>query len=181
LWTLAVVLAVVVVARTVFGLEVGKTVTWFSTGFQFSSDPIAMMRASQSGDLLARWWQSPWFGWGFGATVPMLVRSSETPWAFELYYLALLVNIGAIGVFVYTAGISFIFLIGYVIARSGHPLGRHLLAVLVGSAMFLMANATNPYLPKFDSEWVVFLPLAFINLWLLERDRDRRVLGSPAT
>jgi hypothetical protein len=181
LWSLAVVLVVVAVAQTVFGIQVGKMLAWFVTGFQFSSDPIAMMRASQSSDLVARWWQSPWFGWGFGATVPLLVRAYDTPWAFELYYLALLVNTGAIGIFIYAMGIGFIFLTGYAIARSGHPLGRHLLAVLVGSATFLIANATNPYLPKFDYEWVVFLPLAFINLWLLERDRDRRVLGSPAT
>jgi hypothetical protein len=31
----------------------------------------------------------------------------------------------------------------------------------------LIGNATNPYLEKFDYIWVIFLPVALINFWLL--------------
>jgi hypothetical protein len=171
---IGVVLIGALIAPFAFGLRASAALQWFASGFRFSSDPIAMMRASQSAELLSGWWQSPWFGWGYGAIHPTLVRSVETPWAFELSYLALLFNTGAVGTFLYAIGLAFIFLAGFVMARSGHRLGRPLLAILVGTATFLIANATNPYLPKFDYEWVIFLPLAFINLWLLERD-DRTV------
>ena len=164
-----VVLTTGIIAR-LFGIRPGAAFDWFASGFQFSSDPIAMMRATQSAELLTRWWQSPLLGWGFGSTLQTMVRSAEMPWAFELSYLALLLNTGAVGVFFYAVGIGSIFFAGYAMARSGHQLGRPVLAVLVGSATFLVANATNPYLPKFDYEWVVFLPLAFINVWLLDRD-----------
>jgi len=38
---------------------------------------------------------------------------------------------------------------------------------------FLIANATNPYLARFDGIWVIFLPLAFINRWLLTENQTR--------
>ena len=46
-------------------------------------------------------------------------------------------------------------------------LGRYLAPVLVGMVSFLMGNAADPYLEKFDYMWVIFLPLGFINVWLL--------------
>jgi hypothetical protein len=168
-----VVIAAAIVARTALGIRVGAAFDWFVAGFRFSSDRIAMMRASQSAELLAGWWRSPWLGWGHGASLATMVRADDMPWAYELSYLALLLHTGAVGVFIYAVGPAFIFLIGFLIARSGYRLGRPLLAVLVGSAMFLVANATNPYLSKFDYEWIIFLPLAFINLWLLERHEQR--------
>jgi hypothetical protein len=181
LGTAALVIVAGVVVRVGFGVRAGAVFEWTAAGFQFSSDPIAMMRASQSAELLSGWWQSPWFGWGYGAIHPTLVRSVEMPWAFELSYLALLFNTGVVGTFFYGVGMAFIFLAGFVMARSGHRLGPQLLAVLVGTTTFLIANATNPYLPKFDYEWVIFLPLAFINLWLLERDDRTAVRLSAPT
>jgi hypothetical protein len=37
-----------------------------------------------------------------------------------------------------------------------------------------MGNASNPYLEKFDYMWVVFLPIAFVNYWLLDKRRQAR-------
>jgi hypothetical protein len=42
-----------------------------------------------------------------------------------------------------------------------------MLPVLAGMTCFLIANATNPYLGKFDCLWVIFLPIALINYGLL--------------
>jgi hypothetical protein len=54
--------------------------------------------------------------------------------------------------------------------RAGGDAGRIMLPLSVGLAAFLIANATNPYLLKFDFMWALFLPLALINRWLVERD-----------
>jgi len=39
---------------------------------------------------------------------------------------------------------------------------------LVGMISFLIGNATNPYLGKFDFMWVIFVPVLIINLYKLE-------------
>jgi len=57
--------------------------------------------------------------------------------------------------------------------RSGHWLGIYMLPVLAGTSCFLIANATNPYLAKFDYIWVIFLPVALINIWLLDSKQGR--------
>jgi hypothetical protein len=36
--------------------------------------------------------------------------------------------------------------------------------------LYLIGNATNPYLEKFDYIWVIFLPVALINFWLLGKN-----------
>jgi hypothetical protein len=69
----------------------------------------------------------------------------------------------------YLAGVLWIFANGVKISSSGSPLSRGLRPVLVGSACFLLGNATNAYLGKFDYLWVLFLPVAYVNLWLLSR------------
>jgi hypothetical protein len=89
------------------------------------------------------------------------------PWSYELSYIALLYHTGLCGLGLYAAGVVWIFFTGWRIIRSGHPLAQRLIPVLVGTACFLIANATNPYLEKYDYMWVIFLPLAYVNLWLL--------------
>ena len=45
-----------------------------------------------------------------------------------------------------------------------------MLSVLVGTVSFLIANGADPYLEKYDYMWVVFLPVAIINIWLCTRE-----------
>jgi hypothetical protein len=45
-----------------------------------------------------------------------------------------------------------------------------MVATLTGMTTFLIANATNPYLEKFDCLWTVFLPLAVVNVSLLKEN-----------
>jgi hypothetical protein len=154
--------------RWLYGFDLVALGREFITGFQFSSDPVAITRASQFQRLTEAWLEAPLLGKGFGATIPEFVRSEEMPWAFELSYMALLFNAGLVGALAYALGIMSIFGVGLYIVRFGGSLGRLLLPVLLGSGSFLIANATNTYLLKFDYEWVIFLPLAFVNGWLLQ-------------
>ena len=95
------------------------------------------------------------------------------PWAYELTYLALLFQTGLVGTGFYTAGVIWIYVTGIGVLRGGGPLGRMMFPTLVGLSCFLIANGTNPYLPRFDGLWVIFLPVALINLWLIERATAR--------
>ena len=42
-----------------------------------------------------------------------------------------------------------------------------LIPTLSGLFCFLIINATNPYLASFDYLWVVFLPVAILNAYIL--------------
>jgi hypothetical protein len=132
-----------------------------------------MLRRDQFLALVDGWLQQPVFGSGQGAPAPGFIRSVETPWSYELTYLALLYHTGIVGFVVYTAGLFWTFLKSRQIARTGWPQAPYLVATLVGTASFVLANATNPYLEKYDSIWVLFLPIAFINVWLIETHRAR--------
>ncbi|MDH7597617.1 MAG: hypothetical protein QHG98_07785 [Methanothrix sp.] len=137
----------------------------------FSTEDISnSIRKEQFFALLDAWARSPLLGAGLGASVPGCIRSEEMPWAYELSYMALLFQTGLLGFFAYAMAVAWIFYMGLAIIRSGDTIGLWMLPTLVGMSCFLIANATNPYLAKFDYMWVIFLPIAFINFWLLNRN-----------
>jgi O-antigen ligase len=147
---------------------------FFRQGYEFgtSREPGAVARSQQAGALIDAWSRNPIFGAGAGAGGASYVRDPAQPWAYELSYLALLYQTGLAGLLLYAGGMVWIFWNGIQMIRSGHPLALRLLPVLIGVAAFLVGNATNPYLAKFDYAWVIFLPVAYINLWLLNPDRE---------
>ena len=152
-----------------YGWTPDNMLAFISGGFDFQSpiDPGALARSLQFSALIDSWSSSPIFGAGAGAAGATYVRDPAQPWAYELSYVALLYQTGVVGVALYASGIIWIFWTGIRMIRSGHPLGLRLFPVLTGVAAFLVGNATNPYLAKFDYLWVIFLPVAYINLWLL--------------
>jgi hypothetical protein len=152
--------------KTVFGLNMGSLIKMFMEGFDFLGGGSAGIRYEQFVALLDGWEKHPLLGAGHGAGVSY-IRSQEMPWAYELSYVALLFQTGLVGFFLYASGIIWIFWMGVRMIRSGDPLGRQILPILTGTCCFLIGNATNPYLAKYDYIWVIFLPLAFINYWLV--------------
>lgn len=150
-----------------YGFNLQSLIKMFLEGFDFQHSGGAIARKAQFYALLEGWSKYPLFGAGHGAGVSYL-RSTKQPWSYELYYVVLLYQTGLIGFLAYSSGLIWMFWKGIRIIRSGHSLGVHILPVLVGTACFLVGNATNPYLGKFDYMWVIFLPLAFVNLWLLK-------------
>ena len=146
----------------------------FSTGWDFgasSLDDSPGARREQYFALVDGWIRDPLTGAGLGASAYGSIRSETMPWSYELYYLALLFQTGIVGFAVYTAGIVWIFWSAIKIIRAGGAYSKLLIPVVVGVSGFLIATGTNPYLARFDGIWVVFLPLAFINHWLLTPDQ----------
>ena len=156
----------------VAGLDVSVILTQLAAGFDFLGGGAGeLARAEQFLALLDGWQRNPLFGAGLGASALGSLRSVDMPWAYELSYVALVFQTGLVGLLIYCAGVIWIFWMGMKIMRSGHWLNTYMLPVLVGTACFLIANATNPYLAKFDYIWVIFLPVALINTWLLDKDK----------
>lgn len=150
-----------------YGLTPGRIAETFSEGFAFDVDPIALMRARQLDALLDAWWQAPVIGMGHGASAPTMIRDTDMPWSYELSYAALLMQTGVLGVAVYALGILWVTVTALVVTRREDQFGRWLVPMLVGLVSFLIGNATNPYLLKFDYMWVIFLAVAVQNAWLV--------------
>jgi hypothetical protein len=152
---------------------VGLSQVWrtFQTGFDFSTGDSGLGRNLQFHALIRGWSESPLIGKGLGAVAGDYIRSVDQPWAYELAYVALLFATGVVGVAIYAYGLVWILRRTRDMIRHRAPDAPVVLSILVGTTGMLVANGTNPYLAKFDGLWTLFLPIAFINHWLLTRHR----------
>jgi len=141
----------------------------FTQGFQFQRSVSSLVRRRQMIALLSGWAEHPLFGAGTGAQAYGWQSSQDMPWTYEMIYVSMLFHAGVVGLAVYTAGIAWIVLTGIKVVREAGPMAMRIGPVLIGMACFLIASGTNPYLEKFDYIWVIFLPVAMINTWLLSR------------
>lgn len=156
--------ALAVGAVLILNINVGLTVDYLSSGATKIQSNNA--RSAQFGQLIAGWHSHPLMGSGLGAVAEGPVRSIDMPWAYELTYVALLFQIGLIGVAVYFIVLLRLSRKLVMVART-QPFWRPwAVPMFVGFLAFLVSNATNPYLLKFDSMYVLFLPVALINVSL---------------
>ncbi|WP_417559374.1 O-antigen ligase family protein [Marinomonas sp.] len=143
------------------------------TIFDFTSDASNLERTHQFFSLLDGISKNPVFGSGAGAAANYS-RSSDQPWAYELSYIALIFQYGFLGFFLYVIGVLYIFFRMLEIVKSKNApndLKIFISAFLCGLVSFLVANATNPYLGKFDYMWVIFVPVAIVNSYLIEKGK----------
>lgn len=159
-----------------YGFSVQELAAMFRRGFEFNTgDESAYIRGEQFRALLAGWAESPLLGHGLGTTAVGSLRSNEFSWAYELSYLSLLFHTGIAGVLLYAWGLAWLYANARRALESGMIEMRPLLPVMVGTTCFLLGNATNPYLEKFDFLWVLFLPIAYVNHWRLARPESAQI------
>lgn len=137
----------------------------FFSAFDFSGEMSAKLRYLQFKALMHEWMDKPILGHGLGSAASGIVRSHTQAWAFELSYVSLLFHTGIVGISIYTSAVAWIFWSGIKIVRRNPQLSHIILPLLTGLAGFLIVNATNPYLGKFDYLWTIFLPVAAINAY----------------
>lgn len=130
-------------------------------------DEGTVVRNEQLRYLLDGWSEVPLLGAGHGASLPTYLRSSATPWAYELSYPALLFQAGLFGFIIYFLEIVWIFYMGRKLARKNKIYALYIIPTIAGMTCFLVANATNPYLAAFDHLWTIFVPIILINVFLL--------------
>lgn len=160
---------IILIVGPFFGVTFGGLAHRLAVGFDFSStteDGGASQRSAQFQALLAGWTRNMFLGAGHGAPVYGYYSSDTSPWNFELGYMALLYQIGVVGVMALAAGVLWIYWKGVQVIRAGGPPSGLMIASLVGMSSMLIAHATNPYLARFDGMWAIFFPLGVINWWL---------------
>lgn len=138
--------------------------------FNANSDSSIEHKENQAALMLSEWRENPIFGFGHGAVLQGITSSDEEPWAYEATYHLLLHNTGLIGFMAYSTGIVWLYLQAVKIIKRCDRWSYVMIATLVGLTSLLMANMTNPYLGQIDSLWMLYYPLAIINMVLLKAD-----------
>lgn len=146
----------------------------FISGFDFTNinNESSYLRYLQFNALIDGWKEHPLFGAGLGAQAGDVVRNEAAPWDYELQYFAYLFHTGLVGFLSYAFGVIWIFIQGLKMSKSSSKVSVYMTPVLVGTFCFLVANATNPYLAKYDYLWVIFLPIGIINYWLFSKKKN---------
>lgn len=132
--------------------------------FDFSNNNSNLERQLQFHSLWHDIEISPFFGSGAGA-ISGYLRSDSQPWAYELSYIANIFHYGFVGFSFYLLGVLFI-IVSLISAISIKRKPCFELYYFGGFIGFMIANATNPYLMKFDYMWVIFIPVAMMSKWL---------------
>lgn len=137
----------------------------------FSDNQSNLERKYQFESLYSSFENSPFVGNGAGAAGEY-VRSIKQPWAYELFYVAFLFQYGVFGFSLYFIGVLYISLLMlYICMDKSLDENRRFFFIkfLSGFISFCIASATNPYLAKFDYMWVIFIPVAMVNCYLVHR------------
>jgi len=164
------VFAVIIIP--IFGLDLSLVWENFTNGFNSEDDTSSLsVRKEQFIALMNGWINAPILGAGHGAAAEGVVRDYEQAWAYELSYNALLFQTGLVGILVYSSAVLWIFIKGISMMRKLPESAGLLIPTLSGLFCFLVANATNPYLGSFDYLWVIFLPVAILNSYMLRETR----------
>ena len=155
-----------------FGLVnvVGKSylVGQLSSIFEFSEDDSNVERTFQFRALMQGISESPFFGSGAGAAASY-PRSSDQPWAYELFYVSLVFQYGVFGFLVYL--IPVLYVVFWLVKRvKSYGRDTFYFCYLSGLISFLISSGTNPYIAKFDYMWVIFIPYVLINNSLICRE-----------
>jgi hypothetical protein len=169
LYTIMITFILIIIVRSYYEIDLYKIYDSIIEGLSFdsSSDPSTQARTMQFFSLINGWSQSPIFGNGFGA-VASVTRNTDMPWAYELSYIALLFHVGLFGVIIYVSLVFWIVWQGLKISKNMEDI-QYIFPYIVGLLSFLVGNASNPYLMKFDYLWVIFLPVMYINYYKLTK------------
>lgn len=135
-----------------------KTVSYFIPSTS-GLEKGAVVRNYQKNALIEKWKESPLLGFGFGGTAGNYIRNPKTPFAYELSYVAKLMNIGIVGMSIY------LFFIVYIISKLTIYLKNNYvfyLAAITGFIIILIANSSNPYLDSFEYMWMIYFQILFI-------------------
>ena len=145
--------------------------TRLSSISDFTGDESNTERRLQFEALMSDIEKAPFFGAGAGAAGSYL-RSTDMLWAYELTYVSMVFHYGIVGGLIYLGvALTLIYNMINMVRINGRD--TVYFPFLMGMLSFLLANATNPYMGKFDYIWVILLPMIF----MIKNNTDHYVKG----
>ncbi len=97
------------IALSVIDISLTAVYHHFLSAFGGHGEQSANLRLQQWGAMVDAWKERPLLGHGLGATLHSITRSETMPWSYELFYGALLLKIGLVGVTVYAVATGWVF------------------------------------------------------------------------
>jgi len=120
-------------------------------------------RITQFYALLEGVYERPFLGHGLGS-VSSVIRSVESPWSYELFYMKVLFDGGIVGFTLLFSLVFYYFNSAYKNLRKFNHAKTEAYIILFGILMFSAASATNPYFSGFDTLYILcFLPLLSVS------------------
>lgn len=168
-----VLLVLFLLSNLIFDIDIFSVYDNVVKGFDFDdrSNVSAYRRGEQFSALMEEWKSSPVFGLGLGNGATGAPGDVD-PWAYELQYVSLLFQVGVIGFIIYSIAVFWLFSQLFKFSRLDKDYSILMIPSAVALAGFLIANATNPYLSKFDYLWVLFMPIGLVNSALLRKSSE---------
>lgn len=149
-----------------YGGIIKKVENVFAYAFNFDNNKSSKAsdneRIKQINQFIEQIKQRPILGYGHGASLENVVRSTEKPWRYEMSYFSIIFHTGFVGFSLYILGPLWILLSLLNIAGKYKEHKAMALAIFNGLLAMFIAFFTNPYLDAFDIQWVIYLPIFFI-------------------
>lgn len=143
-------------------LDIDYLIEEFMTSFDFQDNNSNYERTLQYRSITEDFIENPLFGRGNGY-VSDYIRTPDAPWEYELTYNYLLSSFGLVGMLFLIIPYAIVLWKCTKLVRRNNPYSYLILPSISGSIVMLVANATNPYLFKFDLLWCFFLPILVLN------------------
>jgi len=165
--------------KSIYDFNIFGIINTFFSGFNISS-VNEFERFEQFHSLLNGWADNPLFGSGHGSSAYHYgsVRSNDRPWSYELFYFALLFQVGIIGIIFYASGVIWVYFQGVKIMQDNSGNRYLMLPFIVAMTCMFIAGGTNPVFMRFDGLWFFFIPLALINNIMLFKNAGIKLLIS---
>ena len=126
-------------------------------------------RLLQSEALIEGWMENPFLGNGAGINAS--VARSETPGTYELTYLAMLFERGIVGILVFVL-MYIVLMVWSIRCLNKNAINTmDTFALIIALNLFMIANATNPYLNAFDYIWFLFI--LFVNIRISNENKEK--------
>lgn len=150
--------------------DISQMYTYFISGFEFDNlyNSTASRRSEQFLALINGWMINPIFGAGLGAFAIESPGPDIQPWAYELQYVSLLFQTGLFGFSIYFFSVVWLIYNAIKFSKIDKKYASVAIPSTVALIAFLIANATNPYLGKFDFLWTLFFQASIVNYGFLK-------------
>lgn len=166
--TLSILLVALIGIVAVSFFDVDMIMKEFMSSFDFKNNDSNYERTLQYRSITEDFMEHPLFGRGNGY-VSSYIRTPDAPWEYELTYNYLLSAFGIIGILFLIIPYFIVFYRCIRIVRNDGTYSYLIVPALSGALVLLIANATNPYLLKFDFLWSFFLPIIVLNQIVKEK------------
>lgn len=119
--------------------------------------------------LIEKWEQQPLFGFGYGSYLQNYIRSSESPYSYEMLIPSMLMKLGIVGCLVWAVFLIFIVFIGLKGSKTRKLFFNAWVSLIV---MFFFSIQTNPFLFNFCG--IEILLFIIIELSIMISDKNHK-------